>query len=111
MVSMGKLVWIQWEPDTNQLTGKNIRRENDFVLLNFAEHLKNIETSLYERNPVDSNNPVVTEKKLLTSYFSISERTISWNTLINMLNTAVNINSIIQKFNYSRSKKSCVLRV
>ena len=40
MISMGKLVWIQWEPSPEHLQGKNKRRENDFVLLNFAEHLK-----------------------------------------------------------------------
>lgn len=106
MVSMGKLIWIQWEPSATDIQGKNKRRENDFVLLNFAEHLKSIDISLYDRNPSESDGPVVIEKKLAGSYFNISEKTLSWNSLLNIINSAVNANSIIQRFSYSRSKKS-----
>lgn len=106
MVSIGKLVWIQWDPNPSDLEGTNKRRENDFVLLNFADHIRNIDTTLYSRDPVESDNPVVVEKKFTNSYFSASERTLSWGSLLNIINSAVNVNSILQKFNYSRSKKS-----
>lgn len=110
MISMGKLTWLQWAPGPEENTGTNKRRDNDFVLLNYSEHLKNVEMSLYGRNPTEEDKPVVVEKKLNDSYFSIIERTLNWNTLINILNTAVSVNSIIQRFNYSRSKSS-ILRI
>lgn len=106
MISMGKLTWIQWEPGADEFEGRNKRRDNDFVLLNFAEHLKNLEISLYNRNPIDVDKPVAVEKKLAESYFHISERTITWTNLINILNSSVNVNSIIQRFNYTRSSKT-----
>lgn len=110
LVSMQKLTWIQWIPGSDESSGTNLRRDNDFVLLNYAEHLKNIEISLYGRNPaLDTDidkRPIATEKKLNDSYFNCIERTMTWSHLNNILSTAVNVNSIIQKFNYSRSKKS-----
>jgi len=62
MISMNKLTWIQWVPGAEMNTGSNKRRDNDFVLLNYAEHIKNLDISLYDRNPVDSERPVVLEK-------------------------------------------------
>jgi len=47
LINMGKLVWIQWLPTSDTYGGKNIRRDHDFMLINFAEHLNNLETSLY----------------------------------------------------------------
>lgn len=111
MISMGKLTWIQWEPGPDPYSGSNTRRDNNFVLLNFAEHLKSLEISIYNRSPGESDKPVVIEKKLADSYLSITERTLNWTSLTNILNTAVSVNSIIQKFSSSRSKKSCILRI
>ena len=82
MVSMGKLIWIQWEPGSDEFSGKNLIRENDFVLLNFAEHLKNVEMSLYNRNPLESTKPIAIEKKLSNSYFNATEKPISWSSLV-----------------------------
>ena len=44
------------------LAENNKIRENDFILLNFAEHLKNVEMSLYNRNPIESTRPIAIEK-------------------------------------------------
>lgn len=40
MISIGKLTWLQWVPDPDSNGGSNKRRDNDFVLLNYAENLK-----------------------------------------------------------------------
>lgn len=62
MISMGKLTWIQWEPNTDSPGGSNKRRDNDFVLLNYAEHLKVLEATIYDRSPGESDKPVAIEK-------------------------------------------------
>ena len=84
----------------------NIRKDNGFILHNFAEHIKNIEISLYNRNPEDSNKPVAIEKKTANSDIDTVDRTLSWNNLIHILNGAINMNSIIQKFNHTRARKA-----
>jgi hypothetical protein len=85
LVSMQKLTWIQWIPGSDESSGTNLRRDNDFVLLNYAEHLKNLEISLYGRNPTSDTDidkrPIAIEKKLNDSYFDCIERTMSWSHL------------------------------
>jgi hypothetical protein len=85
LVSMSKLVWIQWVPGADAISGTNIRRENDFVLLNYSEHLKNLEISINGRNPaLDADaekRPIAIERKLNESYFSCFERTMTWSYL------------------------------
>lgn len=43
LVSMGRMTWLQWVPNPDG--GVNKRRDNDFVLLNYADHLKMLEIS------------------------------------------------------------------
>jgi hypothetical protein len=106
LINMGRLTWIQWVPGVDSYGGKNKRRDNDFMLANFTEHLSNLEASLYARNSTDLERPVVIEKKLASSYFNTTERTMSLPNLVNTLNTHISVNAIIQRFCYARVDKA-----